>query len=213
MSDDEEGSGMIKCKITLIGESTVGKTSIIKQYISNIFNRDILSTIGGEREYKSIVINGKKVRLVFWDTAGQEKFRSLSRIFLNKSNIVVFVYDITKRDTFDEIKNYWYNNVKSIIAKDTVLGIAGNKSDLFMDEKIPKEEAEKLAKEIGGIFMYTSAKESIGISDLFEALGKKFLDQILNGKNNVKGNNKNEKDEKNIKINQKNAKEKKKKGC
>ena len=82
-----------------------------------------------------------------------------------------------------------------------------------MDEKIPKEEAEKLAKEIGGIFMYTSAKESIGISDLFEALGKKFLDQILNGKNNVKGNNKNEKDEKNIKINQKNAKKKKKKGC
>ncbi len=179
MSDEEEDydDNIIQCKITLIGESSVGKTSFIKQYISETFFSEIKSTIGGEREYKSIVINGKKVRLVFWDTAGQEKFRSLSRIFLNKSNIVVFVYDITKRDTFDEIKNYWYNNVKSIIAKDTVLGIAGNKSDLYENEQVSKEEGQQYAQEIKAVFKETTATTFESINELINELVQKYYSQ------------------------------------
>ena len=180
MSDDEEGSGMIKCKITLIGESTVGKTSIIKQYISNIFNRDILSTIGGEREYKSIVINGKKVRLVFWDTAGQEKFRSLSRIFLNKSNIVVFVYDITKRDTFEKLKEIWYPTVIQILGKENVVyGVAANKSDLYENEEVKYEEGEAFAKSINAIIKETTAMNHKQIEELITDLVKSFLDRGL----------------------------------
>jgi Ras-related protein Rab-18 len=180
MSDDEEGSGMIKCKITLIGESTVGKTSIIKQYISNIFNRDILSTIGGEREYKSIVINGKKVRLVFWDTAGQEKFRSLSRIFLNKSNIVVFVYDITKRDTFEKLKEIWYPTAIQILGKENVVyGVAANKSDLYENEEVKYEEGEAFAKSINAIIKETTAMNHKQIEELITDLVKSFLDRGL----------------------------------
>ena len=180
MSDDEEGSDMIKCKITLIGESTVGKTSIIKQYISNIFNRDILSTIGGEREYKSIVINGKKVRLVFWDTAGQEKFRSLSRIFLNKSNIVVFVYDITKRDTFEKLKEIWYPTAIQILGKENVVyGVAANKSDLYENEEVKYEEGEAFAKSINAIIKETTAMNHKQIEELITDLVKSFLDRGL----------------------------------
>ena len=180
MSDDEEGSGMIKCKITLIGESTVGKTSIIKQYISNIFNRDILSTIGGEREYKSIVIKGKKVRLVFWDTAGQEKFRSLSRIFLNKSNIVVFVYDITKRDTFEKLKEIWYPTAIQILGKENVVyGVAANKSDLYENEEVKYEEGEAFAKSINAIIKETTAMNHKQIEELITDLVKSFLDRGL----------------------------------
>ena len=180
MSDDEEGSGMIKCKITLIGESTVGKTSIIKQYISNIFNRDILSTIGGEREYKSIVINGKKVRLVFWDTAGQEKFRSLSRIFLNKSNIVVFVYDITKRDSFEKLKEIWYPTATQILGKENVVyGVAANKSDLYENEEVKYEEGEAFAKSINAIIKETTAMNHKQIEELITDLVKSFLDRGL----------------------------------
>ena len=180
MSDDEEGSGMIKCKITLIGESSVGKTSFIKQYISNTFNQEIQSTIGGEREYKSIVINGKKVRLVFWDTAGQEKFRSLSRIFLNKSNIVVFVYDITKRDTFEKLKEIWYPTAIQILGKENVVyGVAANKSDLYENEEVKYEEGEAFAKSINAIIKETTAMNHKQIEELITDLVKSFLDRGL----------------------------------
>ena len=182
MSDDEEGyeNDMIKCKITLIGESSVGKTSFIKQYISNTFNQEIQSTIGGEREYKTIEINGKKIRLAFWDTAGQEKFRSLSRIFINKSNIVIFVYDITQKDSFEKIKEIWYPTTIEILGNDNVVyGIAANKSDLYENEEVKYEEGEAFAKSINAIIKETTAMNHKQIEELITDLVKSFLDRGL----------------------------------
>ena len=180
MSDDEEGyeNDMIKCKITLIGESSVGKTSFIKQYISNTFNQEIQSTIGGEREYKTIEINGKKIRLAFWDTAGQEKFRSLSRIFINKSNIVIFVYDITQKDSFEKIKEIWYPTTIEILGNDNVVyGIAANKCDLYENEEVKYEEGEAYAKSINAIIKETTAINHKQIEELIFELVKAFLDK------------------------------------
>ena len=180
MSDDEEGyeNDMIKCKITLIGESSVGKTSFIKQYISNTFNQEIQSTIGGEREYKTIEIDGKKIRLAFWDTAGQEKFRSLSRIFINKSNIVIFVYDITQKDSFEKIKEIWYPTTIEILGNDNVVyGIAANKCDLYENEEVKYEEGEAYAKSINAIIKETTAINHKQIEELIFELVKAFLDK------------------------------------
>ena len=201
MSDEEEDydDNIIQCKITLIGESSVGKTSFIKQYISETFFSEIKSTIGGEREYKVIEIDGKKMRLCFWDTAGQEKFRSLSRIFINKSKIVIFVYDITNKESFEQIKDYWYPTTVEILGTENVIyGIAANKCDLYENEKVKYEEAESFANEINAVIKETTATNHKQIDELVTELIKLFLNKKIERphansvlkKDNQKGNNK-----------------------
>jgi small GTP-binding protein len=182
MSDDEyDDENLLKCKITLIGESSVGKTSFIKQYISETFLQEEKSTIGGEREYKIIEVNGEKIRLCFWDTAGQEKFRSLSRIFINKSNIVIFVYDITNKNSFEQIKSYWYPTTIEVLGKENVVyGIAANKSDLYQNEEVNINDAKNFAFEINAIYKETSAKYFESINSLINDMIFKFIEKREN---------------------------------
>ena len=171
----------LEIKLAFIGQSTVGKTSLITQYTKKTFADTYLSTIGADQIIKELKLdNGVKVKLNIWDTAGQERFRSVNGIFLKGAQIVIMVYDITKRDTFDEIKNYWYNNVKSIIAKDTVLGIAGNKSDLYENEQVSKEEGQQYAQEIKAIFKETTATTFESINELINELVQKYYSQNNN---------------------------------
>ena len=107
--------GVLTCKVVLLGESGVGKTSIILRYISNIFNPENPSTGGANFTSKTVNFEEEKQKIKFeiWDTAGQEKFRSLAKVFYKNSSICILVYDITKRKTFEELKNYWYEEIKS----------------------------------------------------------------------------------------------------
>ena len=106
----------INFKVVLIGESSVGKTCIIQRYAHNIFNSFQISTVGTNSFYKIIKINNEiKVTFELWDTAGQEKFRSLGKIFYNDADVCIFVYDITNKTSFGQIKNYWIKEVKTNI--------------------------------------------------------------------------------------------------
>ena len=102
------------CKVILVGESGVGKTCIIKRFIKNEFNKDCTSTLGANYASKIINYNEYKTKLQFdiWDTAGQEKFRGLATIFYKDAQIAILVYDIASRKSFEEIKNFWYEQVK-----------------------------------------------------------------------------------------------------
>ncbi len=102
----------INCKIVIVGESGVGKTCIMSSYLGNEFSEEHLTTIGVGNESKVINIDNEEVRVEFWDTAGQEIFRALTKIYYNGAHIAIFVYDITNEKSFDEIKNYWVNAVK-----------------------------------------------------------------------------------------------------
>ena len=106
---------ILTCKVVLLGESGVGKTSIIQRYICNVFNPENPST--GGANFTSKIVNfeeeNQKIKFEIWDTAGQEKFRSLAKVFYKNSCICILVYDITKKKTFEEIKNYWYEEIKS----------------------------------------------------------------------------------------------------
>ena len=94
-------------KVVLVGESGVGKTSIITQFIDQTFQEDIQSTTGGTFSTKSVVCDGGKIlKFEIWDTAGQEKYRSLTTMFYKDANAAVMVYDVTRKDSYDEIKNY-----------------------------------------------------------------------------------------------------------
>ena len=175
MEGDEDLGEEEAFKIVLIGESGVGKTSIISQFIHKIFQDDIQPSMGGTFTSKSLLFeDGKVLRLDIWDTAGQEKYRALTQMFYKDANAAVLVYDITRKDSFEELTKYWIDKIKENSSSNIILFLAANKSDLVEKEEVNEEEARKYAKEINADFCSISAKNSIGIDDLFIQITKKY---------------------------------------
>ena len=108
------------------------------------------------------------------------KVQSLNRIFYNNAKVIIIVYDITRIDTFNEVKNYWYNQIKENAPKDVIIAVAANKSDLYEEKQVSDEDGEEFAKSIGAIFASTSAKNDSGITSLFENIAKKLLELDFN---------------------------------
>ncbi len=163
----------LEVKLSFIGESAVGKTSLINQYIKQKFSSSYILTIGADQVSRIVTLkNGKKIKLNIWDTAGQERFRSVNAIFLKGSNMIIMVYDITNKESFEEMKNFWYKNINDNTSNNPVIGIAANKSDLYEKEEVNKDEGKKYANDINAIFKETSALsfESINllINDMCE---------------------------------------------
>lgn len=174
-------NNILKIKIVLIGEPFVGKTCIINRYVDHNYKENPGSTIGSNYTSKKLTIEDlkKEVILDIWDTAGQEVYRSFVKLFYKESKIAILVYDISDRKSFDELKKYWFNEIKEF-RKDIILGIAGNKSDLIDKEEVNEDEARKFAKEINAIFRLTSALSNIGIDELFLELTKKYIEEKKN---------------------------------
>ena len=174
--DDEDKKSSSSIKITLIGDSAVGKTCIITRYTSNEFNPESLTTNGVAYSKKEIIHGNKVVHLDVWDTAGQEKYRSLGKHFYKDSFIVILVYNITQRETFENLKNVWMKEVTDYGEKCKVLAVVGNKCDLYEQEAVPEEDARKFALEHDAIFMNVSAKDGTNIDLLFETCVKKYFE-------------------------------------
>ena len=166
----------IECKIILLGKNNVGKTSLILQYSSNIFQEELASTIGAEYISKDLFFNDQKLTLNIWDTSGQERYRSLSKIYFKNSHIIILVYDITSKESFNDIINFWYNYVTENLGNNLIYAIVANKSDLYLNEQVSHEEGENYAKKINAFYFETSAKNNEGINEMFSLVGKTFLD-------------------------------------
>ena len=171
MADDDEQ--MMQVKAVLIGESGTGKTSIINRLKNNEFNSSQESTMCSSMFRKIIEIpDFGSLMIEIWDTAGQEKYRSINKLFYKDATIVIFVYDITNKKSFEEIKNYWYEQVKENCDLDKIiLGVAANKCDLFNKEEVKEEDGKMFASRIKGAFQSTSCFTGIGINDLFNQVG------------------------------------------
>ena len=211
--DNEENEENTVCKVVLLGESGVGKTSIISRYVRNKFSDVLMSTTAASFASKELILDqNHKIKFKIWDTAGQERFRSLAKIFYQNASVAILVYDITRLESFEKIKNYWIKEIKENAPSDIILALAANKSDNYENEVVSLKDGKELAKEINAIFMSTSAKLSHGIEELFQLIGKKFV----NPGNNVKALNLT-KDEvefrKNVKLMKPQKREKKKKCC
>ena len=161
-------------KLVLVGETGVGKTSIISQFVEQTFQIDLQSTTGGTFSSKTISCDGKLLKFEIWDTAGQEKYRSLTKMFYKDAKAVIMVYDVTRKESFEELKNYWIEQIKESSPTNIILVVAGNKSDLIEYETVDEGEARNFAKEISALFVSTSAKNSEGINNLFEEIAKKY---------------------------------------
>ena len=172
MYDDKD---LETIKIVLIGESGVGKTSIILQFVDQKFKEEQQSTMGGMFSTKTIKFgNGQKINIELWDTAGQERYRSISNMFYKDAQAVLLVYDITSRDSFEELKNYWMTQVKDCCMEKCIIGVVANKSDLFEQEEVDENEAREFARNNNALFAITSAKNTSGIDNLFLEISKKY---------------------------------------
>ena len=171
----------ITCKVVLVGDPGVGKTCIIQRYVNNNFDPNTESTTASTYTYKKIDYKefNKSISFDIWDTAGQELYRALAKNFYLNAAIGILVYDVRRRDSFESLQNYWYEQLKSLGEENIIFGVAANKCDLFQDEKVSEAEGKKFAKSIDAVFFLTSCKESIGIDELFAECGKKYL-QINN---------------------------------
>ena len=228
MSDEEEEE-IESCKVVIVGESGVGKTSILSQFINDTFQINTESTSGATFSSKTVLCsNNNKIKLEIWDTAGQERFRALTKMFYKDAGAAIIVYDITKKESFKEIQNYWVKQIKEFNDK-IILVIVANKSDLIENEGTNEEEARKYANQINASFIVSSALNKSGIDDIFLTIGNRYFkidnDDDKNNNNNNKENNDNKDNNvndkpknNNIKLNidnvkKQNVEKKKKKGC
>ena len=176
MEDGEENE-FSTCKVVILGEPGVGKTSIISRYVTNQFSPVVISTTGASYSTKILKIDDENsIKFQIWDTAGQERFRSLAKIFYQNAVAVILVYDITVRETFEQLQKYWIKEIEENAPTDIILALAANKSDMYENELVDLHEGKELARQLNAIFKSTSALNSKGIDDLFLSIGKKFLD-------------------------------------
>ena len=165
-------------KIILIGDSGTGKTNLITVAAGFEFNSNTLTTRACSYIQKKYTIKNTEYKVNVWDTIGQEKYRSLTKIFVKESKIVIFVYDITYKNSFDSLP-FWKKIVDELLSETPVFGIVGNKMDLYVDEQVKSEEVDKYANEIGAKVLLTSAKtDSTSFSNF---LGELLQDHLAKG--------------------------------
>lgn len=168
-------------KVLLIGDTAVGKTSIILQYTKHIHPRSYISTIGLDFAiHDQKLNNGKNVELRIYDTAGQEKFSSIVKNLYNTAQGLILVYDITSIKSFHNINN-WLNYVKENSKQNVKLILVGNKTDLEEKRVVSKEEGQKFADDNGLLFFETSAKSGENIEEMFNKCTEDIVTKIESG--------------------------------
>ena len=167
----------IRLRISLIGDYGVGKSSIVHSFINDeIANKNIPSTIGVEYNSKYIKINSDHLKITIWDTAGLERFRSITRAYYIKANIFFIIYDVSNRKTFDNL-NYWYDEIKRLSGKNILISLIGNKSDLSI-RNVSYQEGKKFAEKNNIFFEEVNNNEINKINLIFYNMCKEFINKF-----------------------------------
>ena len=158
----------------IIGDASVGKTSIILRYINNSFSDSIKPTIGCDHYERDVEFGeGRKLKLSIWDTAGQERFRGLSTSYYKKAKCVVLVFDISKKSTYEKLE-YWHDEIANFADEDVLIVVVGNKSDLVELRKVDADEIKRYIEKNNFFYLETSALENSDqhIQKVFEHIAK-----------------------------------------
>ena len=183
-------------KILLLGDSSVGKTCFLMRYTDNTFQEIHMSTIGLDYKLKNVQLDdGKIVKIQIWDTAGQDRFRSITKNYYKGAHGIILIYDITNKKSFENVRN-WINQIKEEASEKVSIILVGNKIDDEEHRVVPTVEGEKLSKELGLMFFECSAKSGINIDSTFNELVKTTVEnyskvikgeKLKNKKNGKKG--------------------------
>ena len=166
----------IPIKIIMVGAMNVGKTSLVTKFATGKTPGQTKTTKNASYVSKRKNINGLNFEIKLWDTAGQEKYKSLTKLFTKEAKIAILVYAIDSEESFNEL-NDWLKLVKSTNEDNIILGVAANKSDLASESTISEQRGQEYAKSIGAVFQLTSCVENIGIDDLFQECGDKYFEE------------------------------------
>jgi small GTP-binding protein len=160
-------------KLLIIGESSVGKSCLLLRFAENKFTESFLTTMGIDFKIRRVEIGGAKIKLQIWDTAGQEKFRTITRAYYRGAHGILLVYDVTSRDTFGQSRQ-WMQSIQDNMAEPVAIVFAGNKCDL--ERRVDKGEAEAFAREFNVEYFEISAKSGDGVEDTFMHLATKVVE-------------------------------------
>ena len=163
-----------KYKLIFLGDQSVGKSCILNRFMNDTFTEEYQATIGLDFQSKNVQIDGQDIHLLLYDTAGQEKFRSLIPMYTRDANIILLVYDISSKDSFDHLPE-WLRDLSNVKLDEVIFALVGNKNDLEDKREVTTDEGLKYAEENNYIFEEISAKTGNGFSELFY---KKIFEKI-----------------------------------
>ena len=166
-------------KILLVGNSGVGKSSLLRKFTENCFCDQHISTIGVDFKIHTCKIDDQIIKLQLWDTAGQERFRTITSSYYRGTHGIIIVYDITDKKSFNQLAN-WYDEILNHNDEKIDAIIVGNKNDLISERKVDYETGKYFAKSLGMDFVETSAKDSFNVEYAFLSLAKKIKERIIN---------------------------------
>ena len=162
-------------KIITLGESSVGKTSILARYVEDIFDINMIATLGVDFKRKTEKIDDKQINIKVWDTAGQECFRNIQKIYYHNTEGVLLVFDLTCKKSFEQL-NYWIENIKIECPKDVALCLIGNKNDLVDQIEVNDDEINDFIQKNNNIkFFKTSAVTGENIKEIFQYIARQIL--------------------------------------
>lgn len=170
-------------KLLLIGDSGVGKSSLLLRFADDTFTESYISTIGVDFKIRTVQLEGKTVKLQIWDTAGQERFRTITSSYYRGAQGIIIVYDVTDKDSFNNVKQ-WLHEIDRYASEDVKKLLVGNKSDLDDKRETTYAEAEEEAKTLRMQFLETSAKNSTNVEKAFMAMAKEIKASYVNTNTN-----------------------------
>ena len=162
-------------KILLLGNSDVGKSSLILRYVDQVWSDTFVPTIGVDFKVKTLELQNKQIKMQIWDTAGQERFRNVISSYFRGAHGILLIYDVTNRDSFKNLES-WLIEIEKNASENVLKILIGNKNDLVDDKEIKTEEGQAFANRNGMQFIETSAKENTNVTEAFESLAKLMME-------------------------------------
>lgn len=165
-------------KILLIGNSGVGKSSLLLRFADDTFTDNFMPTIGVDFKIRTLEVDGKTIKLQIWDTAGQERFKTITSSYYKGAHGIIVVYDVTDKESFKNIDT-WMNEVEKHASDNVSRILVGNKSDLADSRQVSTDEGKELADQYNIRFMETSAKESANVEEAFTLMTKEIKSRVV----------------------------------
>ncbi|KZT03017.1 ras-domain-containing protein [Laetiporus sulphureus 93-53] len=177
MSQDKDKSGTVNVKLLLIGNSSVGKSSLLLRFSDEQWlpEEEASATIGVDFRIHKLEVKGRRVKLSIWDTAGQERFRTITSSYYRGAQGVFLVYDVANRESFDALPR-WFSELDTYVSKSVVRIVVGNKVDKEFSRQVSYAEGEQFAERMNSLFIEASAKTAVNVKQAFQEVVEKIMD-------------------------------------